>query len=490
MDDRERARRFLAARRAQLRRSVLIQTDTLSEILAYLKTARTTILAALAGAPSRYESWRLSALQVEVRRAMEAFELAGGAALTGGLDRAWAAGADLVTQPLAAAGIDLSGQMPALDPRLLLALKSFQTDKIRDISTTTINQVNLEIGQAALGVRSPFEAAGKVAELLDVPASRARSIVRTELGTAYSEAGQQRMEHAVKAGIEGLQKQWRRSGKRHPRITHDLADGQIVDVDQPFVVGGIKIPKPRDPSIPIGERINCGCTSLPYMRHWRVQTPGPRPYMAQELATSKTARQVEEVRAQTPVLSRVLPAARLAELRTSLAQTAWGQAQARGERLYGLTDEEALALHAYTYYREAGGARAVNAALRAGTADTSPLADLIAVQRVAVDKLPIVTGEVTRFLRSMPPSLLRTEPGGIWAEEGYASTTRDPTVMEDRYRLMPHILTIRSRTGRDLAALSLFAQREVLFRPGTRYRLTELYAIHDQDWLATLDETL
>ena len=127
------------------------------------------------------------------------------------------------------------------------------------------------------------------------------------------------MEHAVKAGIEGLQKQWRRSGKRHPRITHDLADGQIVDVGQPFMVGGIQILKPRDPSIPIGERINCGCTSLPYMRHWRVWTPGPRPNTAQELATSKTARQVEEVRAQTPVLSRVLPAERVAELRATLA---------------------------------------------------------------------------------------------------------------------------------------------------------------------------
>lgn len=299
MDDKERERRFRAERRAQLGRSVLIQTATYEEILHYLKVARDTILGTLASAPSQFETWRLTQLQAEVRRALDAFERGAISSLMTGLDRSWEAGSDLVTKPLAAGGIDITGQLPALDTRLLLALKSFQTDRIRDMSTTTINRVNQEIGQAAIGVQDPFEAARKVSVLMDDPGPRARMIVRTELGTAYSEAGQQRMEQAVKLGVVGLKKQWRRSGKRHPRITHELADGQIVDVDKPFKVGAIDIPKPRDPSIPAAERINCGCASLPFMSHWRVSTPGTKPYTPQEQAASPAARQVEEIRARS-----------------------------------------------------------------------------------------------------------------------------------------------------------------------------------------------
>lgn len=300
MDDRERDRKFKEERRRQMQRMVLIQAETYKEIEHYLKTAQTQILATLAQTPSSFESWRLGQLQVEVRRALDVFERGAVSGLLAGLDASWTAGGELVTQSLAAGGIDLGGRLPALDPRLLVALKSFQTDKIRDISTTTINRVNQEIGQVAIGVRSTHAAAELVADLLDAPASRARTIVRTELGTAYSEAGQQRMEQAVKLGVAGLQKQWRRSGKLNPRITHDLADGQIVDVDKPFIVGGIEIPKPRDPSIPVGDRVNCGCASLPHMAHWRVAIPGRREYTADEIARSRTARQVEEVRATPP----------------------------------------------------------------------------------------------------------------------------------------------------------------------------------------------
>lgn len=300
MDDKEREKRFRRERREQLGRMVLIQTQTIQEILHYLRLARDEILGRLAGTPTEFESWRLTQLQGEVRRALETFERGALGALTTGLDRSWEAGGDLVVKPLAAAGIDLSGRLPALDVRLLNALRSFQTDRIRDISTTTINRVNQEIGQAALGVQAPFEAARKVSALMETPEPRARMIVVTELGTAYSEAGQQRMEQAKTLGVAGLQKQWRRSGKLHPRVSHAAADGQIVDVDKPFVVGGIEIPKPRDPSIPVGERVWCGCSSLPHMMHWRVSTPGAKPFTAQELAASPEARQAVRIRSPAP----------------------------------------------------------------------------------------------------------------------------------------------------------------------------------------------
>lgn len=43
-----------------------------------------------------------------------------------------------------------------------------------------------------------------------------------------------------------MKKQWRRSGKVHSRATHDLADGQVVGVDEKFQVGGEELRFPRD----------------------------------------------------------------------------------------------------------------------------------------------------------------------------------------------------------------------------------------------------
>lgn len=300
MKDGERRRRFKAERRRQVEIATEIQAETYRELVRHLEEARDRIAAALAASPSSFESWRLKGLQEQVRAALALFERGATAVLTTGLDRSWAAGSDLVVAPLSAAGIEIRALLPALDPRLLDAIKAFQVDKIRDISTTVVARVTSELTQAAIGTQSPWEAATKIADELERPKPQALMIVRTELGTVYSEAGQQRMEQAVKAGVKGLQKLWRRSGKLHPRLTHELADGQIVDVDKPFIVGGIEIPKPRDPSIPAGERINCGCQSVPHMRHWKLSTPGVRAYTAEEIAASPTKAEADRIRREDP----------------------------------------------------------------------------------------------------------------------------------------------------------------------------------------------
>lgn len=68
--------------------------------------------------------------------------------------------------------------------------------------------------------------------------------------------------------LPGLHKQWRRSGKVHSRLQHDLADGQIRPVDEPFLVGGYALMYPRDLRAPAKHTINSGCDSLPWMEHW------------------------------------------------------------------------------------------------------------------------------------------------------------------------------------------------------------------------------
>lgn len=112
---------------------------------------------------------------------------------------------------------------------------------------------------------------------------RAMTIIRTELGRVHSLAGQQRKAQAAEV-LPGLKKQWRRSGKLRSRRGHDLADGQICAVDEPFIVNGVALMFPRDPTGPAKETVNCGCTSLPFMDSWEVMQPGRQSFGDREMA--------------------------------------------------------------------------------------------------------------------------------------------------------------------------------------------------------------
>ena len=277
-------------RRKRGRRLTAIQRDTAGEIERLLREADASIAARLAQSTSDFEQATLPALQRSVRQTLAAMQAGGEAALHGGADRAWRAGVEMIDRPVEA-GFNLGGpptlrleaQLPSVDPRQLAAMKSFLTDKIADITTTVANRVNSELGLTLLGAQTPSETVTAVARHIKGSRSRALTIVRTELGRAFSAASQARFEQAQSI-LPGLKKQWRRSGKRHSRIAHDLIDGQIRAVDEPFDVGGVELMFPRDPKGPAKETINCGCTSLPWMDSWSVKQPGEQPFTADELA--------------------------------------------------------------------------------------------------------------------------------------------------------------------------------------------------------------
>lgn len=164
------------------------------------------------------------------------------------------------------------------------------TDRISNIGVTVANRINSELGLAAIGAQTPSQAAGKIAGILETGGrTRALTIVRTELGRAFSVAGQARFEQAAEV-LPGLKKQWRRSGKLHSRPDHDIADGQTQAVMDPFLVGGERLMFPRDPAASAKQTINCGCTSLPLMESWEVRLPGGQPFSPEELAASPAKR--------------------------------------------------------------------------------------------------------------------------------------------------------------------------------------------------------
>lgn len=265
MDEKERA--FRRARNAAVARRTALLQDTRAEIVRQLQLAQERIQTTLAAQPTDYQRWYLPQLSREIGRALAELGEASAATLATAAGTAWQAGEQLIDAPLEAAGIRVAGVAPAIDTRQLFAMRAFMTDRIRDVSVQAANKINTELGLTVIGAQPVHETIGRVAEILG-PQSRARAttIVRTELGRAYSVAAHERLAQAAKR-VPGMRKEWRKSGKLHPRPHHDAANGQVVDHDQPFILHGpkgeVRLMFPHDPRAPAEETINCGCVMLP-----------------------------------------------------------------------------------------------------------------------------------------------------------------------------------------------------------------------------------
>lgn len=297
MNEREKNKRLKVVRTEAAAVRTKIQRDTFSEVERLLTVANERARLTLASAPTDWERYHLPKLQQSIRQTLDELALQAGRAVNSAAGRAWEAGVDLIERPLEAGGVRISAMLPQLDTQQLLAMRSFMTDKMRDISMTVANRINTQLGLVAIGAQSPGDAIGRIAELFDGGRGRAITVVRTELGRAFSTAAYERQQQAAEL-LPGLQKQWRRSGKVHSRFHHDAADGQIQAVDQPFILhsktGIVHLRFPRDPQAPPGETVNCGCESLPHMAHWDMTHPKKKPFTAEEVARSRTKREIDQ----------------------------------------------------------------------------------------------------------------------------------------------------------------------------------------------------
>ncbi len=282
MDDKERGKRFKATQRAVLKTRTAIQRDAAKEITRLLKVSLDKITVTLANQPSDYQQWALPQLKQSIQRTLHELSAKANAAGEKGMTDAWGAGKDLIDVPLDAAGVNIQGMAQSIDARQLFAMREFMTGRISDISLKAMNRINSELGLVMTGVQSPGEAIGAITRVFkETSRRRALTIVRTELGRAFSIASHERSVQARDI-LPGLKKQWRRSGKTHSRPAHDAADGQIREVDKPFSIGIHQLMHPHDPAAPASETINCGCVALDYMAHWEMLTPGAKPVQRTE----------------------------------------------------------------------------------------------------------------------------------------------------------------------------------------------------------------
>lgn len=291
-----------------LRQRVALWADLDAELGRLVDLALAQIVSQLAGAPSDYQQWVLPRLTQGVQRLADELALTAGTKAAEGLRQAWGLGERAVQAPVAAAQAAEALKpvapllVPAANPTLALgapdlrqlrALQAVNTHLISGATSDLVNKVNRELGQVLLGTRTPFEAMQAVSTLLpDRTKNQVRGIVTTNLGTAFNTASFRALQ-AQAARDPKIRKQWRRSGKRHARWNHDLADGQVQDVNVPFELtagngqGMVKLMHPGDPAAPVGEIMHCGCVALAWKASWKMRVPGAQALTADELAQRK-----------------------------------------------------------------------------------------------------------------------------------------------------------------------------------------------------------
>ncbi len=249
-----------------------VTADT-KKILKILNATRREILADVAS--TEWEAYYQPKIRAAIEDQMLNFVNKAREMIGAGQIDMWSSGAAMTEGILSAAGISV--MMPVLPTSLLNQLKDFSATKIQGLSKAALERVNTELVLGMTGGKTPYDVMQAIGRNLKNPgiftstAARAEVIVREEYGRTFSAARQERMMQA-KARVPGLQKIWRHAGHpKIPRESHLAAHGQVVDIDEPFLVGGERLMYPRDPAGSPENTINCGCQSLPHKEEWGIQ---------------------------------------------------------------------------------------------------------------------------------------------------------------------------------------------------------------------------
>lgn len=216
----------------------------------------------------------------EIDVAVNTFVRNGTSALSAGFEAAYTQGREAVVSTLAAVGVVIR---PVVNFTQLQTLHEFSAELIRNISAETRSQINRSIRLAAIGGKTPYATMQDVTRILGIKArdgawgrrrrpevvrgiaARAETIVRTEMGRVFNlghaEQARQTNEHTP------LVKGWLATGDHRTRLSHLKAHRQytgngMIPFNQPFIIGGVKMQHPHDPTAPAREVVNCRCREI------------------------------------------------------------------------------------------------------------------------------------------------------------------------------------------------------------------------------------
>lgn len=263
-----RQRDFEAERKRQARELLTTDRTTQETVKRLLRQAQGEIASRLSSQPSDYQLWQLGELIQFVQAISRELGADLAKAAGSGLKTSHAAGVALVDAPLLAAGIRIAEPLGYTAVTQLDALKGFMTHKMEGVSSNLAGQINDRLGLVVIGAQTPFEAIKGIDDIITGGQRRAETIVRTEVGRAYSMATHERQKEAREI-VPDLKRVWQSSARLHARTSHALLDGVVAEIDEPWqLLNGTRILFPRDPAAPPAETINCGCLVLPHRESW------------------------------------------------------------------------------------------------------------------------------------------------------------------------------------------------------------------------------
>ena len=247
--------------------------------------ARTAIEKALADAdrdilgriaqvdPQSYTAAQLTSLRYAIDQAMAKFrvdatqtvnDLQAKAATMANADMSATVGAALgVGQPIG-----------TVNMQTVRIAQGYAADLISGLSADAAAKVKGVVQRAFLGGQSMSEIVEQVGRAMEggnfsgiftEVGDRAMRVAFNEILRVHSISGQARLEDLAKRN-QSIKKKWIHIPvARVPRISHMLADGQTVPVDEPYIVEGEELMFPRDPSGSPENTIYCHCVSVPWI---------------------------------------------------------------------------------------------------------------------------------------------------------------------------------------------------------------------------------
>ena len=172
------------------------------------------------------------------------------------------------------AGLGTTASYAALNMNTLRIAQAYTADLVSGLSAEATTKLNAVLQRAFLGGQTLPEIIAQVGKaisgdkfsgIFDEIGDRAFKVATNEIMRVHSIAGQARMKDLATRNGK-VKKMWMHiPAAMVPRITHLIADGQVVGVDEMFTVGIEQLMFPRDPNGSASNTINCHCISIPYI---------------------------------------------------------------------------------------------------------------------------------------------------------------------------------------------------------------------------------
>ena len=145
-----------------------------------------------------------------------------------------------------------------LDEPDLLPPKRLNTRKDKAWNKANVNR---QISQGIIQGEGLDKIARRLRDVTDMNRNQSYTNARTMMTNAQNAGRQESYQRAKGMGIK-VKKKWLATLDGHTRRNHRRLDGQVVDVDKPFKVGGYSIMYPGDRSARPEMVYNCRCTMI------------------------------------------------------------------------------------------------------------------------------------------------------------------------------------------------------------------------------------